>query len=214
MVTNMMTPQPTSIKVTTPIGTAKWPYLIEPDTKFNADGEYRIELVLDAGDEAEALFASISAFRDKAAAEYKKLGGGKAVKIAPTFPVVRNEDGSVSVKAKLKAKVTSKSGRSWEQRPAIFDAKGNPIKSEIRIGSGSRVRLSIELSPFNSPAIGGCGVSVRLRGVQVIEIREPKATSASDFGFGAEETGFVTETFDNFEDDAKTTGKQGAKADF
>jgi len=209
----MMTQQPMSMKITTPIGTAKWPYLLEPDTKFHADGEYRVELVLEPGDEAEDLFAKITAFRDKAAAEFKKLSGGKGVKIAPSFPLVRNEDGTVSVKAKMKAKITSKSGRSWEQRPAIFDAKGTPIKNEIRIGSGSRLRLSIELAPFNSPAIGGCGVSARLRGAQVIEIREPKATSASDFGFGAEESGFVTETFDNFEDDAKPSKPQG-KADF
>jgi hypothetical protein len=212
----MMTQQFASLKITTPVGTAKWPYLVEPDTKFNADGEYRVELVLDAGEEAEDLFAKVAAFRDKAAAEVKKASGGKAVKIAPSFPVVRNEDGTISVKAKLKAKVSSKAGRSWEQRPAIFDAKGNPIKTEIRIGSGSRLRLSLEVAPFNSPAIGGCGVSARLRGAQVIEIREPRATSASDFGFGAEDSGFVTESFDNFEDDVKPAGKAApaAKADF
>lgn len=214
MVTIMMQ-QNTAIKITTPVGSAKYPYLIEPDTKFHADGEYRVELVLDSGEAADELFDQVTAFRDKAAAEAKKLSGGKNFRIAPHFPLVRNEDGTLSVKAKLKAKVTSKSGRSWEQRPALFDAKGNPIKSDIRIGSGSRLRLSIELSTFNQPGIGGFGVSARLRGVQVIEVREPRATSASDFGFGAEEAGFVTETFDNFEDDAKPVAKSGSnKADF
>jgi len=212
----MMNAQPSPLKITTPVGIAKWPYLVEPDTKFNADGEYRVELVLPAGEDAEELFAKVSAFRDKAAVEYKKLGGGKAVKIAPSFPLVRNDDGTISVKAKLKAKVTSKAGRSWEQRPAMFDSKGVPINSEIRVGSGSRIRLSLELAPFNSPAIGGCGVSARLRGVQVIEIKEPRATSATDFGFGAEEAGFVAESFDNFEDDVKAAPKGAApsKADF
>jgi hypothetical protein len=78
------------------------------------------------------------------------------------------------------------------------------------------LRLSLEVTPFNSPAIGGCGVSARLRGAQVIDVREPRATSASDFGFGAEESGFVTETFDNFEDDVKPAAKAtpAAKADF
>jgi len=210
----MMTQQMPTIKITTPIGTAKYPYLMEPDTKFHAEGEYRVELVLDQGEAAEELFSRVTAFRDMAASEAKKLSGGKAVKIAPTFPLVRNEDGTISVKAKMKAKVTTKSGRSWEQRPVLFDAKGTPIKSEVRIGSGSRLRLSLEIAAFNAPGIGGFGVSARLRGVQVIEVREPRATSATDFGFGAEETGFVTETFDNFEDDNKVSKPGTNKADF
>jgi hypothetical protein len=202
------------LKVTTPIGTAKYPHLTSPDTKFNADGEYRIELVLEAGEAAEELWSQASAFRDKAVSEYKKLSGGKAVKVSQHFPITRNEDGTLSVKAKMKAKISTKSGRTWDQRPALFDAKGTPVKSEIRIGSGSSLRLSIELHPFNQPAIGGAGLSARLRGVQIISVREPNSNSASDFGFGAEETGFVVETFDGFEEDSEKAKPTSGKVDF
>lgn len=212
-----MLTQTTSIKLTTPIGNAKWPWLTEPDTKHSPDGEYRVELVLESGEAVDAMTAQLAAFRDKAVAEFKKAAGGKTVKVSPHFPVVTNEDGTISVKAKLKAKVTTKTGRSWDQRPALFDARGNAITGEVRIGSGSRLRLSVEASPYNAPAVGGVGISLRLRGVQIIEIREPRATSASDFGFGAEDTGFVAETFDNFEDDKpseKKVSKPAQKADF
>jgi hypothetical protein len=198
------------VKITTPVGTAKWPWLNEPDTKFNPDGEYRVELVL-AEDDGVSLEARLKEIRDKAFAEYKKAGGGRGVKLAPHFPIsVNQEDGTFSVKAKLKAKIATRSGRTWEQRPVLFDSRGTPIKGEIRIGSGSRIRLSLEVAPFNAPSIG-VGVTLRLRGVQVIEVKEPKANSATDFGFGAEETGFVSESFDNFDEDVK---KGSTKVDF
>jgi hypothetical protein len=200
----------TPIKITTPIGTAKYPWITEPDTKFNPDGEYRVELIMESGDDTAALFDKLNSYRDASVAEYKKAAGGKAVKVTTHFPMMTLEDGTISIKAKLKSKVTTKTGRSWDQRPALFDARGAAITNDIRIGSGSRMRLSIEVSAFNAPAIGGVGISLRLRGVQVIEVREPRATSASDFGFGAEETGFVTETFDSFEDDAPKPTKPTA----
>jgi hypothetical protein len=199
-------------KITTPIGTAKYPWLNDPDTRFNPDGEYRVELVVSAEDGAP-LRESMISMRDKAMAEYKKAGGGKGVKACAAFPVVENEDGTFSIKAKLKAKVATKSGRSWEQRPILFDSRGTPIKGDVRIGSGSRLRLSVEAAPFNAPAIG-VGLTLRLRGVQVIEVREPRSNSATDFGFGAEETGFVSETFDNFEDDSAKKGAADKKVDF
>jgi hypothetical protein len=62
--------------------------------------------------------------------------------------------------------------------------------------------VALEIAPYNVPATGA-GISLRLRGVQIIELREPSGGRAEDFGFGAEETGFVQESFDNFEDDPK-----------
>lgn len=213
--------QITPLKITTPIGSARYPHLTTPDTKFNVDGEYRVELILPAGTESDEFEEICSAYRDKCVAEYRKLGGGKALKVSAHFPMTRNEDGTLSIKAKMKAKVTTKTGRSWEQRPMMFDTKGTPVTGDLRIGSGSRMRLSLEMTPFNSPAIGGAGLSARLRGVQLIEIRESAGQTATDFGFGAAETGYVTETFSDFEDDAqsatetpKAAPKQRSKVDF
>ena len=87
---------------------------------------------------------------------------------------------------KLKAKVTPKQGDPFEQRPAIFDAKGKPLQ-EAKIGGGSKVKVAYELIPYYT-AIAGAGVSLRLKAVQVIDLVEFSGGASADaFGFGEEE---------------------------
>jgi hypothetical protein len=76
-----------------------------------------------------------------------------------------------------------------------------------RIGPGSGEGAGVAQ---RLPATGA-GISLRLRGVQIIELREPSGGRAEDFGFGAEATGYVAESFDNFEDDAKPVSKAEPK---
>jgi hypothetical protein len=191
-----------TVQITTPIGTLMWPWLTAPDTRFNPEGTYSTKIVIAAGEAADALEAKMLQFKAEAVTFHTKEAGGKKVKVRVENPFERDEHNNLVLSPKLKANVTTKSGKSWTQRPALFDSKGQKVSGEIRIGSGTRAKLALELGHFNQPGIGGVGISLRLRGVQLIEIRESAPTRAEDFGFGAEEIGFVAETFDNFEDDA------------
>ena len=56
-------------QLTTPIGTAMYPKLITPDTKFNADGVYSCKLIL-SKDDFETLEAIINPWFEK---EYERL---------------------------------------------------------------------------------------------------------------------------------------------
>lgn len=200
----MSTNKKTFQSVTTPIGSLRYPALIEPDTRFDAEGTYQTRIVIDAGDAADAfeevlVNALTSAFQD-----HQQKSGGKKLKAMTSKPWERDEDGNLVVKAKLAAQVNTKSGKSWTQRPALFDSKGQRLQLEgLRIGSGTTARLALEIHDYNSP-LNGVGITLRLRGVQVIELREPSTRTASDFGFGSEESGFVQETFDNFDEDKET----------
>ena len=197
--------------VTSPVGTLQYPSLIEPDTRFNPEGLYKTNIVIPAGEAADDFEEILASAKKSALDNMMKESGGKKVKVAASEPFERDESGNLVIKTKLPARVETKSGKSWTQRPALFDSRGQKLPTDgIRIGSGTRARVALEIAPYNVPATGA-GISLRLRGVQIIELREPAAGRAEDFGFGAEETGFVAETFDNFEDDLKPVAKGDKK---
>jgi len=58
--------------VTTPTGVAMYPWLTKPDTKFNEDGEYKVNLVLSKEDAKPLLKVINSVFEDNLKSEIKK----------------------------------------------------------------------------------------------------------------------------------------------
>lgn len=188
------------VRITTPAGIAVYPKIEKPDTKFNADGVYSIDLDLDSKDAGE-LTTKLTQIADAAYAAECKAKGKKALKRSD-MPWKETEDGKIRFKFKLKAKGGS-GEKQWDQKPAIFDAKGNPIK-DVNVGSGSTVKVAFEAVPYFTAMVGH-GISLRLRAVQVIELRQYIAGDNFDaFGFKATD-GFVKEqepvaTFDDNSD--------------
>jgi hypothetical protein len=173
-------------RYTTPAGIAQYPYLSKPDTKFNPDGEYKISLEIPAK-EAQTITTFLDEQLEASIAKAKKENPGKKIKEGDAPYSVNEENGAVSVRFKLKAKVTPKSGDAFEQRPAIFDAKGKPITGDAKVGGGSKVKVAYELIPYYT-AIAGAGISLRLKAVQVIDLKEYSGGASADaYGFGEEE---------------------------
>ena len=174
----------------TPAGTAQYPYLTKPDTKFNPDGEYKLKLEIPA-DKTQDIVTFLDEQFAASVAAAKKENPGKRVKEADPPYLVNEETGTVAVSFKLKAKVTPKNGDPFEQRPAIFDAKGRPIK-DVNIGGGSTVKVAYEVLPFYT-AVVGAGISVRLMACQVINLVVFSGGAGADaYGFG-EEDGYEAE---------------------
>lgn len=181
-------------RYTTPAGIAQYPYLTKPDTKFNPDGEYKISVEI----KDPNLSAPLVDFLDVQIAanliKVKKETPGKKIKEGEAPYSVNEDTGAVTVKFKLKAKVSPKNGAPFEQRPALFDAKGKPIGADAKIGGGSKVKVAYELVPYYT-AIAGAGVSLRLKAVQVIELVEFSGGAGADaFGFGEEDGYEAAET--------------------
>jgi hypothetical protein len=174
-------------RFTTPKGTAQYPYLTKPDTKFNPEGEYKLKLELDAADAGELIsFLDEQVELSVAAAKKDPKNAGKKIKVGDAPYSVNEETGKASFNFKLKAKVTTKSGETFEQRPAIFDAKGKPI-TDVNIGGGSKVKVAYEVVPFYT-ALVGASISLRMKAVQVIDLVEfSGGASAEGYGFGEEE---------------------------
>ncbi len=184
---------------TSPKGIARYPRLDKPDTKFNADGDYKVDLVL-ATDSAEAvaLMAKIDA-GIAASFEYaKKENKGKKVKQAdPPYGVVTEkvkdeviETDKTKFSFKLKAVGRNKkTGESWTCRPVVFDARGQVLDvSKIKLGGGSEIKVAYEMNPYFMAATSSAGVSLRLKAVQVLKLVEWQSNQdASAFGFGQED---------------------------
>ena len=181
------------IRITSPLGTAIYPRLTQPDTKFDKDGVYSVDLELEPdAKETKEFIATLKNVADEAYSATCESKGGKKLKRSD-IPIKETEDGKVRIKFKLKAKAGNEE-KSWEQKPALFDSAGHAINTPPNIGSGSRIKVAFEVVPFFT-AMVGAGVSLRMKAVQILELREYTPGGNFDaYGFKADPKGFVAQT--------------------
>lgn len=211
-----------SNKFTSPAGVAVWPRLNQPDKRFNADGDYKTTLRLKRTDPGvEQFLADLKeAFDEHVATETdtlkKSKGKGQKIKVCdpPWKEVVDKESGEttgeVDVKFSLKAIVKPKEGAAFEQSPALFDAQKKPVSKSVLVGGGSRIRVGGSIYCWHTAAIG-CGISLRLRAVQLLDLVAP-GQDATAYGFNEEE-GWTSEVPEESAAPASDTAADAAPAD-
>jgi hypothetical protein len=186
-------------RITSPVGTAVFPKLSTPDTKYKALGEYATKLVLSGDDSApiiEKFEAELAAYFEEVKAELMKGDGkskakAKSLKFAadkPFKPEVDDEGdetGNFVFNFKMPARIAREGKPDLVLKPDVFDAAGKKLTSPPDIWGGSRLKVAFELRPFNTAI--GVGMSLRLNAVQVIELRSAGQRDAAGYGFGAEE---------------------------
>ena len=134
------------VELVTPVGTAQYPWLNTPDLKWDSDGQYRCNLILEDNEETDAFMAKLQQ-EWTAAADHEKEREGKQKARYGSQPWMAEEDedgnetGRTVIKAKLKAIVRPKGGTPWKKRPVLIDAKKNEMGENI--GGGSQVRLKL-----------------------------------------------------------------------
>jgi len=176
-----------------PAGKAVWPKISKPETKFNPEGTYETKLRLDAEEGGKFLQHIQQIHEEHHDLEQKKQG--KTVKKHPLSITHVEEDGAptgeIEFKFTLKAQA-GKPGAKWAQRPVIFDSRGGMIKpDDISIGSGSTIKVGYDINPWFSPALGA-GITLLLKSVQVIDLKEFGGSDFDSFGFGKVD-GFISE---------------------
>jgi len=180
------------IRTTTPKGRASYPWLNKPDTKFDADGVFKCNLVVPAK-EAKALMKQIDAEADKAlaAAQADNPKAKKSIKAGekPYYPETDDdgeETGNIVFKTKQRAKITTKKGEVIEKTIPLFDAAGKKVSANV--GGGSVLKLNVELAHYYMAAQKSAGVTLRLQAAQILDLVEFGAGgSAESYGFGEEE---------------------------
>ena len=107
------------------LGEAIYPHLNRPDVKFNENGEYKVNLKIPEAKAKDMIAVYEKAIQDSISEAEAKLNG-KKVKLAPKPYSIEN--GNVIFKYKMKATgVNRKTKEPFSQRPALFDAKKNPL---------------------------------------------------------------------------------------
>ena len=182
--------------IVTPLGKAVFPKINQPDFKFDEMGVYSCKLHVDEED-----FNKFSAQVEELAetayqAELNKQGKTKLKKMQ-SLPVRITEEGDFEIYSKQPAKKNTSKG-VLEFNVAMYDSEGNKLPSDTNIGSGSKLRLSVEFAPWYVPSIG-FGYTLRLRAAQVVELVEYSGAgggNAESMGFGKVEGGFVGESLE------------------
>ena len=163
---------------TTPVGVARYPWLNKPDFEYNAEGEWKCNLIIPTKD-AKSLTDAVQAV---IAEEFECDKKGVRIPWA-------EEDGSIILKCTTKF------------QPRFYKSDGDviPDNKVPQLWGGSKLRLGGDISVYNKGK-NSRGVSLRFNRVQIIE---PVGASGGD-GFDAVEDGWapdldIEEGFDDVE---------------
>lgn len=197
-------------------GEAKWAKIFEPDTKFDADGVYSIKLVLNQ-EEAAKLDETLNELaQERFNEEVKrspKLKNTLSIQmpIEPEYDMDGNETGNMELKVKLKAKVRTRDGQVYDQKPVVVDAKRTPMSGDTLVGNGSIVKVAFEPVPYFVAATKIVGVTCRMKGVQVLELNQYSGGGAGMFD---EEEGYTEQVRAAVENDPFTEASEEIEGDF
>jgi hypothetical protein len=175
-------------------GKAMWAKVFDPETKFNPDGVYSIDVVIpedEAASVCEQLDNICEAEFNKHVKANPKLKASLSIR-KPYQPEVDNdgnETGNIVFKVKKNAKGRSRDGTVYvAPKPVVLDSKRNPVTG-VLIGNGSTVKVAFDISPYMMPATKQVSTSLRMKGVQIIDLVE----YANGKDMFDEEDGFVAE---------------------
>lgn len=157
-------------RLTTGTGTAMYPYLFTPDTKFSSDGVYSVTLRM-TKDIGGGLYKQLQKQLEEHLAYVEKTTGKMPEKVNPLPVKELTDDDGIEVldfKFKMKPSFKGKDGVLVEQQPAVFDSSLTPLLEDCALGSGSTMKVNFAPIAYNTQM--GSGVTLRLAAVQVINL--------------------------------------------
>lgn len=173
------------MKITTPTGIAHYPYISKPDTQavernYTQVPMYKVDLSIPE-EQAQPVIKAIQEVLVAGMKAEKTKNPKKQLKQAP-IPYKDEVDDDGEATGNIIFKFKSKF------KPSVFDAKKQPMVDH-NIWGGSELKVGGQLAYYSSPALG-CGVTLRLQAVQVIQYVQGASNGADSFDF-EEEEGFV-----------------------
>lgn len=160
-------------------GTAYWAHIKETEKYQNTDtGKYTIQLVADDKDKNRLLKEVQKVWMDYSETIDKKVNPANMVTGIKEY---KDEE---FIKFSLNAHIKTKAGEEFDLTVPVFDASCKPITNIPAIGNGSIVNVAYEISPYFMNT-KNFGVSLRLKGIQIIDLVEYGESDASSMGFEA-----------------------------
>lgn len=223
-------------RLTSPAGVARYPKLLVAD-EYQGKKSFKTDLIVDPNvdgvqpflDEVEAAAdASFEATKVELQAKINGAKNGKDKKKAqetldklerhlPFFPEEDddgNETGNVVIRFSKNAEFKDqKTGEMVQTKVHHFDSNGEPIKRPRAIWGGSQIKVAADVFPFYNPSGDKAGVSLRLQGVQIIELITGGGASAKSMGFGKVDGGYSAAKDLDDSDDSDSGDKSDASDD-
>jgi len=185
-----LTTKPEYLNRVSPVGIARFPKLLEPDTKLSPDKPfYCTGLIVDPADPVVAkLVADIDeahALVVKEANEQytpkkdPKTGKPKADDTCNVVDVPYEADtdrdgeptGKLRLKFKANAQVTQKDGTKRNVTLPVKTSKGLPWPKGVEIGGGSELRVYFNIQPYYFPGVGA-GIKLNMTAAQIKVARQ------------------------------------------
>lgn len=166
-------------KMTSPTGIAVWPWLNEPDTRWDTS-EYKVTLKVNAEDAKLFIESLASVYKEGYAAHSKELNKPKLKKANMPWSEVVDDQGNATGEVEFKFKNKSSyeyEKKTIETRVLLVDKSNHPV--EGRVGSGSEIKIGFEPFVWYVPSMG-VGITLRLKAVQVLNLVEFGGSNASD----------------------------------
>ena len=187
-------------------GKDMWTKVHDPDTKFDPNGYYSVSVLVQEEDAVEMCEYLDGLAKKRLAEEIKNNPKRKDLTLkkpySPATDKDGNETGEIEFKCKLKAKFQSRDGKWFTQKPLVVDSKRTPITKDTLIGNGSTIKVAFEPVPYSMMSSKTCSVSLRLKGVQVIQLVEYQGDLFED------EDGFIAKAAND------NIGEVAVEADF
>jgi hypothetical protein len=163
-----------------------WSHLVEPD-EYEGKQQYKINMLLPEND-AQNLMDELTQLANEAKEELvdnnKKVKPAKKKSCGLKLPFDEeyDEEGNPTgmVEFKFNCKPTDSKGR--DQQPPMFDTKPSKLDEPIHIGNGSLIKVSYQPRGYYNAAADAAGITLFLRGVQIIELVAGKDDPSEDFG--------------------------------
>lgn len=205
----------------TEVGTAKYPHINTPDTKWKEEGEYRCPLIF-SEEVADRLRPKLEAFLEKGFAELKKEHYGdtpntakakKCSKLDLPLKAVEDEEGNETGEYQLSPKKTAsgtkKDGTPWKAKVGVFDSKGKKMLPAPAVWGGSKLKADVDVFAYFAAKDNAIGITLELVGVQVIELVSG-GSGERESRFGEVEGGYVGEEREGFgsAEDAEEDGDE------
>jgi len=166
------------------VGLARHAFIIEPDTKFNPDGLFKIKLTVDLSEPAAQAFktkvdaAALEAFKDEVP-EYAREAWTHYL---PYQWELDSNTGKASGRAIFEFKRNAKikiprTGEIMNLNVAVFDSKNRQAWPAPPIPDGSLVRLWAEFRPIKISASRKAGVRMDFSCVKVLRMMQSPSIS-------------------------------------
>lgn len=164
------------VAMTTPKCEVRWAKVIEPDYKFDDNGIYSIDCIVNTDDpDMVAMLQKLEVILDAAWAKWAKENPAKAKQYTKA-PIVREYIDSATGDSTgvnyihIKTKAVDAKGN--DKKVPIYDRRAQKDTSGTLIGNGSICKVGFSAAPYEVASSKTIGLSLYLNAVQVIDLVE------------------------------------------